>query len=346
MLLDNRPLQWILNPRNRWLQHVLFWALMYMPHWLSYMGLTSAHPQWSELPVYLVVFCLDAFVVYFNLYYLVPKFFVKEKFWLYGAFSVATVSFNSLFGATILEFVLSGNKVFQPDSYAFVESFQATFTILMTAVGLNISKRFLVSQARLKELETTGLKAELAYLKHQINPHFLFNSLNNIYVQSKKTPADASESILQLSDLLRYQLYDCAKDKVDLGDEIRYLETFLELDKMRKNKSQVDFRVTGDSPNGIAVAPFLFIPFVENALKHGINMNNETKIKVHFNVRPEQVLFEIENSKPDEPLAQTIKGGIGLANISRRLDLLYPGKYRLDIDNELNVYRVRLAVTP
>jgi two-component system, LytTR family, sensor kinase len=215
----------------------------------------------------------------------------------------------------------------------------------MTAVGFNIIKRFLINQARLKELETSSLKAELAFLKHQINPHFLFNSLNNIYVQSKTNSAEASESIMQLSDLLRYQLYDCAQEKVKLSDEIDYLKNYLDIDRMRKNHAQVDFEVVGE-PGKIEIAPYLFIPFVENALKHGITLNNETQISIRFNILPGRITFEIENSKPEQPHNQRLKGGIGLANISRRLDLLYPGRYRLDIDNERNTYKVKLAITP
>lgn len=343
MLLSNRFLEWILNPRYRWVQHLLFWSIMYMPHLAGYLGFTQAAPP-ELLPVYFAVFCLDATVVYSNLYILIPRFFLKGQYWTYVLLTLAMLVANATFGPVVQQWVMTGERVFKPEASAIIESFVLTFNLLMTAVGFNIIKRFLVSQAKLKELETSSLKAELAYLKHQINPHFLFNSLNNIYVQGRTAPTEASESILQLSDLLRYQLYDCAKEKVNLSDEIEYLQNYLDLEKMRKNKATIEFTVNG-TPSGITVAPFLFIPFVENALKHGINLNNETRIRVHFDIRPEQVVFEIENPKPALAL-NNVKGGIGLANISRRLDLLYPGKYSLDIDDQSKQYRVRLAFEP
>ncbi len=345
MFISNRSLEWILNPRYRWLQHLIFWSIMYMPHLAAFTGLTQAPLPAKLIPLYLAVLSIDVLVVYFNLYILIPRFFLRSKFWGYILSTFGLLLVNATFSSSIQQFILTGKRVFNPDMATSIESFVLTFTLMMTAVGFNITKRFLISQARLKELETTSLKTELAFLKHQINPHFLFNSLNNIYVQSRTNSSDASESILQLSDLLRYQLYDCAKDRVKLSDEIDYLKNYLDIDRMRKNHAEVDFEVSG-SPTNIQIAPYLFIPFVENALKHGITLNNETKIGIRFTIKPERILFEIENSKPEQPFNQNMKGGIGLANISRRLDLLYPGKYRLDIDNEKNVYKVKLGLTP
>jgi two-component system, LytTR family, sensor kinase len=345
MHFSNRSLQWVLNPRYRPIQHVLFWLVMYAPHWTAFLGISRAALSKDLLPVYLISMAMDMASIYFNLYYLIPKFFIKRLYWSYILITLLLLLFNSIIGPSLLQYYVSKGEFYLPNTYTSIESFVLTFNLTMCAVGLNIIKRFLVSQARLKELETTSLKTELAFLKHQINPHFLFNSLNNIYVQSRTNHTDASESILQLSDLLRYQLYDCAKEKVHLEAEIDYLQNYLKIDRMRKNKAFVDFAVDG-SPTNIKVAPFLFIPFVENALKHGITLNNETRIRIRFRISPEQVIFEIENSKPEQPLSHTVKGGIGIANISRRLDLLYPSKYRLDIDNERSAYKVRLSIVP
>jgi two-component system, LytTR family, sensor kinase len=345
MQFSNRSLQWVLDPRYRPIQHLLFWIVMYAPHWTAYLGITREPPSLELLPVYLFSMAIDISSVYFNLYYLIPKFFITRQYWAYILVTFLLLIFNSIIGPALLQYYVSKGKMYMPDPYGSVESFVMTFNLTMAAVGLNIIKRFLVSQARLKELETSSLKTELAFLKHQINPHFLFNSLNNIYVQSRTNHTDASDSILQLSDLLRYQLYDCGKEKVNLEAEVDYLQNYLKIDRMRKNKASVDFDVDG-SPANIKVAPFLFIPFVENALKHGITMNNETKIRIRFRISAEQVIFEIENTKPEQSLSHTVKGGIGIANISRRLDLLYPGKYRLDIDNERSAYKVRLSIVP
>lgn len=345
MQFSNRSLEWIISPRYRTFQHVVFWLFMYMPHLLQFFGITGTAPQGKVMFAYLTVMLVDMGLVYFCLYILIPRYFLKKKYSNFLLFTIGMVALNSVFSTSIVPFVLSGGTgPFSTSLKAFVESFVLTTNVLGTAVGFNIIKRFLRTQARLKELETTGLKTELAYLKNQINPHFLFNSLNNIYVQSRTNHTDAADSILQLSDLLRYQLYDCAKDRVNLDDEIEYLENYLKIDRLRKSRAELEFRING-SPSGVKVAPFLFIPFVENALKHGISLENESFIKINFDIQPKELVFEIANSKPQQPMMNNLKGGIGLANISRRLDLLYPGRYRLDIDNQRSTYKVRLAIS-
>lgn len=341
MHLSNRLLELILTQRYRWVQHLLFWLTMYLPHLLALSGITGTRMPPKLLVVYVTVLVVDTALVYFNLYFLIPRFFLRRQYWQYAAGTAFLVLANAVLGSMMLKHALSNGASWQPNVLAVVDSAVLTFNLLMTAVAFNIIKRFLRNQARMKELETTGLKTELAYLKNQINPHFLFNALNNIYVRSRINPADASESILHLSDLLRYQLYDCAQESVNLSDEIEYLQNYLKIDKMRKNKSQIEFEVNG-SPSGIKVAPFLFLPFVENALKHGLNLDNENRIHVSFDIQSENILFEVENGKPDRPVQPNGQGGIGLANIGRRLDLLYPGRYRLDIDDQERAYKVSL----
>lgn len=345
MQIGNRTLDWILDSRHRWIQHTLFWGLMYLPHIAAILGLTDKQVPASQLPFYFFLLAIDIALVYFNLYYLLPQFFFKKEYVRYIVFATLALFINAYIGPAVHLYMATNGQAFAPQAQEVLNSFVLTFNVTMTALAFHIIKRFLRNQARLKQLENSSLLTELAFLKHQINPHFLFNSLNNIYVKSRTNPNEASESILQLADLLRYQLYDCGKEKVNLHDEIDYLQNYLEIDKMRKNKAAIDFKVKG-APNGIKVAPFLFIPFVENALKHGINLSNETRIRIQFDIQSDEVVFEIENSKPEMPHSQRVKGGIGLANISRRLDLLYPGRYRLDIDNEKRYYKVRLSISP
>lgn len=343
MHISSKILDLIVHPRHRWIQHLAFWTLMYTPHILGLTGIIGNPVPLKYIPVYLFILCLDTAAVYFNLYFLIPRFFMRQRYWQYLVLTIVCVFANACWGPSIMEYAISNGARLAPLPSQVVESFVLTFNLLMTAVGFNILKRFLLSQARLKELESASLKTELAYLKNQINPHFLFNSLNNIYVQSRTNPADASESILQLSDLLRYQLYDCTQESVNLSDEITYLQNYLNIEKMRKNKAHVDFNVHG-STTGVKVAPFLFLPFVENALKHGLSLENESHIAVNFEIKQEELVFEIENEKPEKPLPNLMNGGIGLANINRRLDLIYPDRYHLDIENERKSYKVRLSI--
>jgi len=168
----------------------------------------------------------------------------------------------------------------------------------------------------------------------------LFNSLNNIFVQAKKTAPDASESILLLSDLLRYQLYDCTKEKVYLKGEIEYLKNYLRLDKLRKSETEIQFNVMG-SADGKLVAPFIFIPFLENAVKHGRTGEDKNFIHINMNISEEGMEFKVKNSKSDG-IKQELQGGIGLSNVKRRLELLYPEKHQLDIIDNKSTYQVSL----
>ncbi|MEM1319626.1 MAG: histidine kinase [Bacteroidota bacterium] len=333
---------WVLSDQYRILFHILFWLFVYSDKILALLGFTG----YSGLtPMYtFLTLCIDAALVYLNLYILIPRFLLQGKIWYYLFFTVISIFINLELAFTLtfpVVYDINGMDGQQTSALAMlVDDFVETASVLGMAMGIHIVRRFLRNQKKLRELQTASLKTELAFLKHQINPHFLFNSLNNIYVQNRKKPADASESILLLSDLLRYQLYDCAKEKVYLKGEIEYLKNYLKLDKLRKNISEVDFDVEG-SPEGKLVAPFIFIPFVENAVKHGLSIDSESFIKIQFILREQELKFSIKNSKPQNGY-QKLKGGIGLTNVKRRLNLLYPNKYQLDVRDGESSYIVKL----
>lgn len=198
-----------------------------------------------------------------------------------------------------------------------------------------------------KELERMNTQQELRFLKSQINPHFLLNSLNNIYalslVKSDKTP----EMVMSLSRLLRYLLYETSESKVALIKEVEYLEDLLALERIRVGeRAQIDFTINGD-PEMVMIEPLLFINFVENSFKHGVNSaNKQSWMKIVLSIKNEGKLltFEIENSKPIEKMIQKDDrlGGIGLENARKRLKLLYPDKHNLNIIDGLETYKVQL----
>ena len=335
------PLSWIFSEKYWWVFHVIFWVFVYLDEVLSVFGITTAIGNYQELIPSLIA---DFLLVYVNIYFLLPRFLLKNKFWKYLGWTMLMLVANVLVSVYDFQepydFSLAEEVEFFKD--AFILSFMHTGTILMAAVGIKFFKNFILNQERVNDLETTNLKTELAFLKNQINPHFLFNSLNNIYVQSRKRPHEASESILLLSDLLRYQLYDCAKEKVLLRHEIDYLKNYLRLDKMRKTEAEIDFDVHGEA-NGMVVAPFIFIPFVENAIKHGLTDEKKSFLKILFDLKPNQINFHIENAKPNFPNQNEV-GGIGLKNVKRRLELLYPNQYILKVDDQKENYKVKLTL--
>jgi len=335
------PLSWIFDAKKWWIFHILFWLFIYLDEVLSLFGITSSMGNYLYL---IPTITADILLVYFNIYYLVPKFLLKNRFWEYAGISAITLIINVLI--SVLDFEQPYDFSNPEDVSIYIDSFTASFittgTILVAAVGIKFFKGYILDQERLIELETANLRTELDFLKNQINPHFLFNSLNNIYVQSRKRPKEASESILLLSDLLRYQLYDCSKEKVLLKNEIDYLKNYLEMDKMRKLDVEIDFRIDGQ-PNGTMVAPFIFVPFVENAVKHGNAVEGKSFLNVYFKIETNQLHFSIENSKPLLPNEREV-GGIGLKNVKRRLELLYPQKHQLNVDDKKNSYKVDLTL--
>ena len=183
-----------------------------------------------------------------------------------------------------------------------------------------------------KELENQKLRAELSYLKMQVNPHFLFNALNNIYSlavseKGKKT----GDSIMKLSELLRYVLYEKedAQNKVSLDKEIKHINSYIDLIKLRYDGDVfINFSIEG-YPNGKRIAPLLLFPLIENASKHGILTDPQKPVDVELKVTDQSVHFSIHNYKNFDMKDQT--GGIGIQNVHKRLDLLYGGKYNLDV---------------
>ena len=218
-------------------------------------------------------------------------------------------------------------------------AFVSCFFILLSTVLKFIQDWFLNEKVK-SNLENENLIAELAFLKSQINPHFLFNSLNNIYSlayqKSEKTP----EAILKLSEIMRYMLYESNEDKVELSNEIRYLENYIELQKLRfKDNIYIKFEINGD-PLGLMITPLVLISFVENAFKHGIATDSENPISIVLNLSDGKLLFHVSNIK--SAMNKDITGGIGLQNVQRRLSLIYKDQYCLQIDDNNDIYTCEL----
>lgn len=196
-----------------------------------------------------------------------------------------------------------------------------------------------------EKLAKQNLQSELALLKNQINPHFLFNTLNNIDSLINSNTGKASQALLKLSDLLRYMIYDTNVAKVQLEDEIRHIESYIELQKLQfANRDLVSFNIRGN-PESIRIAPMLFIPFVENAFKHCTDKSLPGAIKITFTIQGKQVLFESDNeSDLTKRINKDEASGVGLNNVRRRLEIIYPGSHTLNIKEENNTFSVTLSV--
>ena len=233
-------------------------------------------------------------------------------------------------------------------SYPFlVNALPSTVASTTLAMSIKLAKNWLQTQRRQQVLEKEKLEAELKFLKNQFNPHYLFNTINSIFFLIHKNPDQASASLAKFSELLRYQLYECNDQQIPLGKEIGYMENFIELEKLRQNNNmdisvELNYRHGGDA----VIAPFILMTFVENAFKHvSRHADKPNWIKINLQLQDHQLVLVVANSTAlNEPASLPYYGGIGLENVQRRLDLIYPDKYNLDIANRGDNFEIRLIL--
>lgn len=213
------------------------------------------------------------------------------------------------------------------------------------AVMIKLIKRWLLKQEETEQLVREKTKAELQLLKAQIHPHFLFNTLNNIYFFTLNSSPQAPEMIKKLTSLLKYIIYECNQPLVPIEQELKMLQDYLDLEKIRYGERlEINFEINGNFHN-LMVAPLLLIPFVENSFKHGASkMINSPWIKLSINREYNELNFFIANSKPTVPELLSTKGGIGIKNAMKRLQLLYPGMHEMNIITEKQSFTIFLKI--
>lgn len=296
---------------------------------------------------------LQALAVYFNLYFLVPRYLEKGKYVQFLAFLLLTILATAAMivpgyyigawaaGKTLEEF-------FGPGNYEFFHMMlggplSSTVAATTFAMSIKLAKNWLQTRQRQQVLEREKLETELNFLKYQFNPHFLFNSINSIFFLIHKNPDRASASLAKFSELLRHQLYECNDHQIPLRKEIAYLENFIELEKLRQNDNlEVIFDVQEHSPGQPGIAPFVLMTFMENAFKHVSRHHDRLNwIRGDLRLDNKRLVFNLSNSVSDEQNTEVVNyGGIGLKNVRRRLDLIYPEKYRLDIRRDTDRFVV------
>jgi two-component system, LytTR family, sensor kinase len=283
-------------------------------------------------------------LIYFNLYYLFPRYFKKGLYthYLMGVLFTAVLFF--LISYVIQQiYVAYFGKI---DKYAvqftledFIGSVVFPIVFLCATTGYKVFKEWIADQERFTTLEKEKLNTELNQLKNQVNPHFLFNTLNNLHVLIQADPHKASDIVLGLSDVLRYQIYDSQHDKVPLAKDVEIIEQYLELEKIRRDNLTVNIAINGNI-NNVFVPPLLFTNFIDNAIKHS-QSREPSYINLLFEVVDKYVYFKIVNSKPSLK-NQEENSGFGLENVKKRLNLLYADTHTLDIKEEKNSFSVKL----
>jgi two-component system, LytTR family, sensor kinase len=225
-----------------------------------------------------------------------------------------------------------------------VQEIRASLVFALYALFISFILAWYLSQKQKAELINQNQASELALLRSQINPHFLFNTLNNIYSLVYKKSDNAPEAVMKLSSIMRYMLYDAVEEKVPLEKEIDYLKSFIELQELRlMNKNFVRFDIHGQV-EGWTISPMVLIPFIENAFKHGSKQVKSPGIIIDLTVKDHQIIFNVINFLAKSATEKDEAGGIGVHNINRRLELIYPNKHRLEINKTADQFQINLEI--
>lgn len=340
---------WNSNLLKRWrknsrLHHLVFWVFLIL---ISTLLNQSDLPLSREILFEIFNVGFFAVIVYFNKIYIFPKYLQDKKFGIHLIWLLVVALVLTPIKTVALFFVTTNPSA----KFFFIDNQYLVFlSIFLVGSGSSIyfiMDDWLKGQREKQELANQNLQSELKYLKSQINPHFLFNTLNSLYALTLKKSDLAPEIVLRLSEMMRYMLYECNEKQVVLEKEVNYMTNYLELEKLRHGKKlEINLNVEGDFSRH-RVAPLLFIPFIENCFKHGLsNQLSIGFVNIDFSVKEETLEIRIENSKaPAMPASGGKKsGGIGLANVKRRLDLLYPDLYTLKTEDQPNKYVVHLTL--
>jgi len=337
------------------LYHSVFWIIVA----IFYFFLFSWNSSFKEATIIFSAGLLPVAiaVTYFFNYKLVPQFLWKKcygRFFLYSFYTLLTgVWFSFLIVFYALIYILNNKSAIDPSVlHPELQVMTLNFIVFFAITIKQVKRAFYMYQEK-SELEkrklNTELKlkeAELKLLKAQIHPHFLFNTLNNLYGLTLEKSDSAPELVLRLSDILDYILYRCDETQVLLSDEINNLKNYIEIEKIRyseKLKIKVDFPL---NVNNLKIAPLILLPFIENAFKHGVsNHPGVAYIHTKISLVDNTLLFKIENSKNlDLKNKNGYSKGIGLKNAQKRLDLIYPNKYILKINNHKDTFSVNLTL--
>lgn len=331
------------------LLHIIYWV-MYLSIIVTIIKLVNeAHPvniTWFN--IFLSSALIPALLgFYFSYWFLFSRFLKRKK--ILGFFLSGILVY--IMSAIIQEIYLT----LTPGPGIFAEQWDSAIgiTLTLTLIALingimGLVLRGFISwygDIKLKEdLNRKNYEVELELVKSQINPHFLFNTINNIDVLIEKDPSKASAYLNKLSDIMRFMLYETKTEKISLEKELTYIEKYIELQKIRTtNPTYVNYSVVGDTGN-LMIAPMLFISFIENAFKHAENKKVENAINIKIIIEKEMIIFDCENNYTNETQVKPDQSGLGNELIQKRLTLLYPNKHTLEITNKNNTYKVKLSL--
>jgi len=333
----------------RIIQHMAFWGLAY--YILVHVFASSSEIQPTDY-IYTSVFLLTiAIGVYINLYLLIPLLLNKGKNLTYGVLLVfcivGSTYLNQLIFEHFIDFFLPGYYFISYFNFIDLLKFFTSFILITSLIKLS-KGYFLLLETRnqLMKIQKEKSEAELNALRVQVNPHFLFNGLNSIYSLVLKHSDKASETILKLSEILRYIIYETQKGEVDLKRELDYMQHYIDIQRLRSGPlAKIEVSITGNLGNR-KIAPLLFLPLIENSFKHGIKgETGNTFVLMEWIIGESFIRFVTENNKgQSEDIDKDKRPGIGLENLKQRLNIIYPGRHHFKITETEELFKVELEI--
>jgi hypothetical protein len=335
-------------------------VFIHIIYWISFLFLyiSGKHDDTSTYDFTFVYGCkiiAQATAAYGLIYWIIPRTLNKKKYlffifsaigWLYFVFAILMIfkyyylepKFPGFFDDWL------GHKMSVPERLTSFKLIFREFSFITYPIIILGFISFNRKQQRLLKLEEEKKSMELKFLKNQLNPHFLFNTLNNLYTLTLKKDDKAPEVIAKLSEILDFVLYRCNEDFVSIEKEITLIENYIALEKLRYSENRLNISFTKGIQESNKISPLIILTFIENAFKHGvINETEKADIKLNLESKKGQIIFGIENTKPQNNFAAiSNKSKIGLENVRKQLDLLYPKKHQLEIEETQNNYTVKL----
>ena len=328
------------------LHHLFLWMMLFgVWYFLRYEDYATGA---TAFEVTLIKVTDLAIMVYITNYLLIPKLLYKRKYFWFGLAFVLMILTSSIIKMNILGHVLNSPFLLGLSGNLKARVYDNViphFFLVLSGAAFKLMMDYTRMQQNMVAMAKEKAEAELNFLKSQINPHFLFNSLNSVYFLIEKNNTDARGALHKFSEMLRYQLYEMNGDTIPIEKEIRYLRDYVDLQKLRKDENyEVTFNCSS-GVQGFSIEPLLLIPFVENAFKHISHYKDQLNfIKLDLKVTTGEFHFAVENSKEAVEKYTEERTGIGLNNVKRRMELLYPQKHRLIIKNEHGIYSIYLKI--
>jgi len=321
--------------KKRYVQHMLGWILLILFMFNS--SLTEDTTSLIE-ELYEVLKAVSLIIAITYIHFYILRFIEQRRYVIYIGLTVSLILLFCIIDVYFFKLMqYSGNLE------SFYQDFINFTAFIFFGTGLKYIKKGIINQYKIRDLKAKQIETEYSLLKAQVNPHFLFNTLNNMYALSLKKADELSDMLLELSDLMRYQLESSKKEIVKLKDEINYLENYVKLERIRVQKfCKIEFDVSG-LLNEKQIAPLLFIPFIENAFKYGISAGTNNYINILFKATETKLYFFIENSIPGT-MKNLTTTGTGIDNVKKRLNILYPNKHLLNINEQNSIFSVKLNV--